>query len=66
METIFDDMFMEWKAEGKTQGHAEEIVSIYRGEGYPDQFILEKLQSKLNMAVDAAKEFLMNHGKQTA
>ncbi|MCD7751512.1 MAG: hypothetical protein LUI10_07205 [Lachnospiraceae bacterium] len=47
-------------------GRATEIVSIYREEGYPDQFILEKLQSKLHIAADQAMEFLLAYGKQPA
>ena len=51
---------------GRAEGRATEIVSIYREEGYPDQFILEKLQSKLHIAADQAMEFLLNYGKQPA
>ena len=62
MRSVFDNMIRDVKAEGK----AEEIVSIYREEGYPDQFILEKLQSKLHIAADQAMEFLLAYGKQPA
>ncbi len=74
MRSVFDNMARDLKAEGKAEGRAEgktegratEIVSIYREEGYPDQFILEKLQSKLHIAADQAMELLSNYGKQPA
>ncbi|MCD8325344.1 MAG: transposase [Lachnospiraceae bacterium] len=72
MRTVFDDIYdegkaegkVEGKAEGKTEGRAQEIVGIYREQGYSDEGILEKLQTRLNVSLDQAKEFLW--GKQMA
>ncbi|MCD7751062.1 MAG: hypothetical protein LUI10_04890 [Lachnospiraceae bacterium] len=66
IETEATRIFTEGKTEGRDEGRATEIVSIYREEGYPDQFILEKLQSKLHIAADQAMEFLLAYGKQPA
>ncbi len=76
MRTVFDDVYDEGKAEGKAEGRAEgkaegkiegrvqEIVGIYRELGFSDEGILEKLQTRMCVSLDQAKEFL--RGKQMA
>ncbi|MCD8068521.1 MAG: Rpn family recombination-promoting nuclease/putative transposase, partial [Lachnospiraceae bacterium] len=64
MRTVFDDVYDEGKAEGKIEGRAQEIVGIYREQGLSDEGILEKLQTRLCVPLDQAKEFL--RGKQMA
>ncbi|MCD8325341.1 MAG: Rpn family recombination-promoting nuclease/putative transposase [Lachnospiraceae bacterium] len=62
MRTVFDEVYdegrAEGKAEGKTEGRAQEIVGIYREQGFSDEGILEKLQTRLNVSLDQAKVFL--------
>ncbi len=54
MRTVFDDVYEE--------GRAQEIIGIYREQGFSDEGILVKLQTRLNVSLDRAWELLA--GKQ--
>ncbi len=47
------------KLEGETKGKAKEIIDIYREFGFSDEGILAKLQTRLNLSLEAAKEYLL-------
>ncbi|MCD8130091.1 MAG: Rpn family recombination-promoting nuclease/putative transposase [Lachnospiraceae bacterium] len=69
METIFDDMFMEWEAKGEARGEvkgAKGLIETCQELGCSDQYIIEKLQTKLNLARSKAVEFMEKYGKQPA
>ncbi len=50
--------------QGMQQGRAWEIIGISRDEGLSDERILARLQSRLEISLDQAKEYLL--GRQTA
>ncbi len=52
------------KAEGKTEGKAEGIIETGFEVGLSEHDILEKLQSKLNISLQMAQEYLLRFGKQ--
>ncbi|MCD8069114.1 MAG: hypothetical protein LUE87_09560 [Lachnospiraceae bacterium] len=60
MRTVFDDVY----EEGRDEGRAQEIIGIYREQGLSDEGILIKLQTRLDVSLDRAKELLA--GKQLA
>lgn len=60
MWTVFEET---WK-EGKMEGKAEEIVEIGYEFGLSENDILERLQTKLNISLQKAQEYLAMFGKR--
>lgn len=60
MWTIFEET---WK-DGKMEGKAEEIVEIGYEFGLSENDILERLQTKLNISLQKAQEYLAMFGKR--
>ena len=60
MWTVFEET---WK-EGKLEGKAEEIVEIGYEFGLSENDILERLQTKLNISLQKAQEYLAMFGKR--
>ncbi len=58
-------VFEEAWQDGKTEGKAEEIVEMGREFGLSDGEILIRLQSKLNVSVQKAQDYLVMFTKQT-
>lgn len=50
---------------GIERGRAEEIVESSLEFGLPENKILERLQNKLNIPLNAAQEYFELYGKQT-
>lgn len=57
IDDLFEDGRLEGKAEGKVEGKAEEIIEFGRDFGLSENDILARLQRKLNMTAQAAKEY---------
>ena len=55
----------EGKAKGRAEGRAEEIVEAGYEFGLSERDILERLQKKLNISLQKAREYLQLYGKQT-
>lgn len=68
MWTVFEETWkdgkMEGKMEGKLEGKAEEIVEIGYEFGLSENDILERLQTKLNISLQKAQEYLAMFGKR--
>lgn len=62
----FEDMKEEGRQEGKIEGRAEEIVESGYEFGLPENKILERLQNKLDISLEEAKEYFGMFKKQTA
>ena len=60
MWTVFEET---WK-DGKMEGKAEEIVEIGYEFGLSENDILERLQTKLNISLQKAQEYLAMFGKR--
>ncbi len=60
MWTVFEET---WK-DGKLEGKAEEIVEIGYEFGLSENDILERLQTKLNISLQKAQEYLAMFGKR--
>lgn len=60
MWTVFEET---WK-DGKVEGKAEEIVEIGYEFGLSENDILERLQTKLNISLQKAQEYLAMFGKR--
>ncbi len=58
--TVFEET---WK-DGKMEGKAEEIVEIGYEFGLSENDILERLQTKLNISLQKAQEYLAMFGKR--
>jgi hypothetical protein len=54
---------IEGRVEGRTEGRAEEIIAMGYEFGLSENDILEKLQSKLQVPVQKAQEYLEQFGK---
>lgn len=64
-DTDMCSVFEEAWQDGKTEGKAEEIVEMGREFGLSDGEILIRLQSKLNVSVQKAQDYLVMFTKQT-
>ena len=64
MWTVFEETWKEGKMEGKLEGKAEEIVEIGYEFGLSENDILERLQTKLNISLQKAQEYLPMFGKR--
>ena len=64
MWTVFEETWKEGKMEGKLEGKAEEIVEIGYEFGLSENDILERLQTKLNISLQKAQEYLAMFGKR--
>lgn len=60
MWTVFEET---WK-DGKLEGKAEEIVELGYEFGLSENDILERLQTKLNISLQKAQEYLAMFGKR--
>ena len=65
MCSVFEEAWQDGKTEGKVEGKAEEIVEMGREFGLSDGEILIRLQSKLNVSVQKAQDYLAMFTKQT-
>ncbi|MBD5482231.1 MAG: hypothetical protein HDR15_06890 [Lachnospiraceae bacterium] len=61
MYNLFDEIAKDSKAEGKAEG----IIETGFDCGLSENDILERLQSKLNVSMQMAQEYLKQVGKQT-
>lgn len=64
MWTVFEETWKEGKMEGKMEGKAEEIVEIGYEFGLSENDILERLQTKMNISLQKAQEYLAMFGKR--
>ena len=64
-EEIAEEGRVEGKAEGKAEGIAEGIIDTGLDLGLSENDILDRLQKKLNVSVQKAKEYFEMFGKQT-
>lgn len=64
MWTIFEETRAEGRAEGKTEGKAEGIIETGLELGLSETDILERLQCKLQVSMETAKEYLKEFGRQ--
>ena len=64
MWTVFEETWKDGKMEGKLEGKAEEIVEIVYEFGLSENDILERLQTKLNISLQKAQEYLAMFGKR--
>ena len=53
------------KAEGKVEGKAEGIIELGFEVGLSEGEILERLQKKMNIPLQTAREYFVRFGKQT-
>lgn len=73
MCTLFDEIAKEsekkgkaeGKEEGKTEGEAKGIIETGLDFGLSEHDILERLQKKLNLPLQAAQEYIKMFGRQT-
>ncbi len=65
MCTVFEETRAEGKAEGRAEGRAEEIVRMGHEFGLAETDILSRLQSRLDISLQKAQEYLSIYGKQT-
>ena len=65
MCTLFDTIAKEGKAEGRAEGRAEEIIETGYEFGLSENDILERLQKKLNVSIQKAREYFNMFAKQT-
>ena len=56
-------VFEETRAEGRIEGRAEGIIETGLDFGLSEEDILERLQKKLNISLQAAQEYLKMFGK---
>ena len=59
-------VFEETAKEGETRGKAEGIIDTCYDLGLPEEDILQRLQVKLDISLQAAQEYLRMFGKKTA
>ena len=73
MFTVFEETWKEGeqagrtegRAEGRTEGRAEEIIAAGYEFGLSEKNILERLQKKLAITPQKAREYLATYTKQT-
>lgn len=65
MCTLFDEIAKESESKGRAVGEAKGIVEIGCEFGLSENDILERLQSKLNVSLQRAQEYLKMFGKNT-
>ncbi|MDE6566141.1 MAG: hypothetical protein K2K70_00225 [Lachnospiraceae bacterium] len=65
MCTLFEEIAEEGRVEGKAEGIAEGIIDTGLDLGLSENDILDRLQKKLNVSVQKAKEYFEMFGKQT-
>ena len=69
MFTVFEETWKEGelagRTEGRTEGRAEEIVAAGYEFGLSEKTILERLQKKLAITPQKAREYLATYTKQT-
>lgn len=64
IDDLIEDGRAEGKLEGRAEGRAEEIIASGRDFGLTETDILAKLQQKLNMTAQKAREYFDMFGKQ--
>lgn len=65
MCTVFEETWKEGLAEGIIEGEAKGIVELGHEFGLSEEDILTRLQKKLNISLQKAREYLAMFGKQT-
>jgi hypothetical protein len=63
IETESEKLVRRGKAEGKTEGKAEQIVEMGQEFGLDDATILERLQEKIGLSLEAATAYLKQFGQ---
>ena len=66
MCSLFEATRIEGKLEGKLEGRALEIIETGIEFGLSKENILERLQKKLNISLQEAKEYLKMFGKENS
>jgi hypothetical protein len=64
MCTLFEEIAQESEAKGRAQGRAQGIIETGYDFGLSDSDILERLQTKLNVSLKQAQEYLLMYGRQ--
>ena len=65
MCTLFEEIARENEIKGIEKGKAEGIIEIGLEMGLSEKDILERLQNKLNISLQAAQDYMERFGKQT-
>ncbi|MCI8353697.1 MAG: hypothetical protein HFI47_01245 [Lachnospiraceae bacterium] len=65
MCTLFEEIARENEIKGIEKGKAEGIIEIGLEMGLSEKDILERLQNKLNISLQAAQNYMERFGKQT-
>lgn len=65
MSTLFKEIAEEGKVEGKVEGKAEGIIETGYDFGLSENDILQRLQDKMKISFQQAREYLEMFGKQT-
>ena len=65
MCTLFEEIAKENEAKGREKGQAQGIIETGFEFGLSENDILSRLQSKLNVSLQMAQEYLKTFGKQT-
>ena len=65
MCTLFEEIARENEIKGREEGRAVEIIETGYEFGLSEENILERLQKKLDVSLQRAREYLGKFGKQT-
>lgn len=65
MWSVFEETAKEGEARGEIRGKAEGIIDTCYDLGLPEEDILQRLQVKLDISLQAAQEYIRVFGKST-
>lgn len=65
MFTVFEETWKDGEQAGRTEGRAEEIIAAGYEFGLSEKTILERLQKKLAITPQEAREYLTTYTKET-
>ena len=65
MWSVFEETAKEGEARGEVRGKAEGIIDTCYDLGLPEEDILQRLQVKLDISLQAAQEYIRVFGKST-